>query len=205
MSEPLNAAPQRRPGGRATRVKEAVHRAVLDAVIEHGVDKVGIPDISRRAGVQDSSIYRRWGTRENLILDVMLTFSEQTFGLPDTGTLRGDLTALATALIGYLETPLGDGLARSLAFVIDSDEISQARKAFWDSRYHTNKLLIERAIARGELPSGIDPHLAMELLVSPIHFRHLLAREPVDPSFVDQLVSHVISALRHADEGTPQP
>ncbi|MFE9319910.1 TetR/AcrR family transcriptional regulator [Nocardia sp. NPDC052278] len=71
--------------------------AVLDAVAEHGVAKVGIPDISRRAGVRDSSIYRRWGTRENLVLDVMLTARERTLPLPDTGTLHGDLTAFEVA------------------------------------------------------------------------------------------------------------
>lgn len=54
------------PGPRTTGgITEAVHRAVLEAVTEQGVENVGIPDISRRAGVRDSSIYRRWGTREN--------------------------------------------------------------------------------------------------------------------------------------------
>ncbi|RDI51658.1 TetR/AcrR family transcriptional regulator [Nocardia mexicana] len=191
-----NVAPQRRPGGRAAKVKEAVHRAVLEAVDERGVDQVGIPDISRRAGVRDSSIYRRWGTRENLILDVMLTASERTLPLPDTGTLHGDLTAFATALIGYLDTPLGHGLARALAFIPDSEEITQARDTFWDRRYHVNKVMIERAVARGELPRGTDARVAIELLIAPIHFRHFLTRRPVDAEFADHLATLVIRALQ---------
>ncbi|WP_433526829.1 TetR/AcrR family transcriptional regulator [Nocardia pseudovaccinii] len=196
MTEAENVAPQRRPGGRAAKVREAVHRAVLDAVAEHGVAKVGIPDISRRAGVRDSSIYRRWGTRENLVLDVMLTASERTLPLPDTGTLHGDLTAFATALIAYLDTPLGNGLARALAFNTDSDEIAAARDTFWDTRYHANELMISRAVARGELPNDTDARVAIELLIAPIHFRHLLTRQPADAEFVDQLATHVICALR---------
>ena len=117
---------RRRPGGRAARVREAVHQAVLDVVAEQGVDKVGIPEVSRRSGVRDSSIYRRWGTRENLILDVLLAASERTLPVPDTGTLHGDLTTFATALIGYLDAPLGHGLARALAFVTDTEEIGRA-------------------------------------------------------------------------------
>ena len=119
MTEVESIAAQRRPGGRAARVREAVHRAVLDVVVEHGVDKVSIPEISRRAGVRDSSIYRRWGTRENLILDTLLAASERLLAVPDTGTLHGDLTNFACELISYLDAPLGHALARTLASVTD--------------------------------------------------------------------------------------
>ncbi|WP_433672605.1 TetR/AcrR family transcriptional regulator [Nocardia sp. CA-136227] len=195
MTEPENAAPQRRPGGRAAKVTEAVHRAVLEAVTEQGVENVGIPDISRRAGVRDSSIYRRWGTRENLVLDVLLTASERTLPLPDTGTAHGDLTAFATALISYLETPLGDSLARALAYVTDSEEITEARNTFWETRYRANQQIVERAVERGELPPDTDARQAIELLIAPIHFRHLLTRQPADAAFVERLVTHVIGAM----------
>lgn len=198
MLEAENAVPQRRPGGRATKVREAVHRAVLDAIAEHGVDKVGIPDISRRAGVRDSSIYRRWGTRENLILDTMLTVSERTLPLPDTGTLHGDLTRFATALIGYLDTPLGAGLVQALAFSTDSEEIAAARNSFWRNRYEANRAMIDRAIQRGELPPDVDVGAAIEMFIAPIHFRHFLTRQPMDTDFTDRLATRVIRALQPA-------
>jgi AcrR family transcriptional regulator len=193
---------QRRPGGRAARVREAVHQAVLDAVAEHGVEKVGIPDISRRARVRDSSIYRRWGTRENLILDVMLAASEHTLPMPDTGTLRGDLTAFAVQLIAYLDTPLGSGLARALAYVTDSEEIGEARKAFWTARYRATEPMISRAIARGELAPDADGRMIIELLIAPIHFRNLLTREHSDAELAEQLAKYAIRALQ-PDLGVP--
>ncbi|MFI2477536.1 TetR/AcrR family transcriptional regulator [Nocardia xishanensis] len=201
MSEVENAVPQRRPGGRASRVREAVHRAVLDIVAEHGVDKVGIPEVSRRAGVRDSSIYRRWGTRENLILDALLAASERALPLPDTGTLRGDLTAFGAALIDLLDSPLGHGLFRALAFVTDSEEITEARKAFWTTRYRLTTRMISDAIERGELPPDTDARIAIELLIAPIHFRNLLTGDRPDAEFVDHLVTHVIRALRPGDDG----
>ncbi|WP_067692464.1 TetR/AcrR family transcriptional regulator [Nocardia jejuensis] len=196
MSEAENIEPLRRPGGRAEKVREAVHSAVLEAVEERGVDKVGIPDISRRAGVRDSSIYRRWGTRENLVLDVMLSASERTLPLPDTGSLRGDLTLFATALIDYLDTPLGTGLARALAFITDSDEIAQARKTFWENRYEANQVMVSRAVERGELAPGTDARTVIESLIAPIHFRHFLTHEPMNDRFVDQHITRVIRSLR---------
>ncbi|MGW6725888.1 TetR/AcrR family transcriptional regulator [Nocardia sp. NPDC055029] len=189
-------APQRRPGGRSARVREAVHQAVLDAIIEHGVDRVGIPDISRRAGVRDSSIYRRWGSRENLLLDVLLEYSRRALPLPDTGTFRGDLAAFATELAAYLETPLGGGLSRALAYVTDTEEMAEVRNAFWDSRFLAVRPLFERAAERGEIPPDTDARFALELLIGPLHLRTTLTRQPAGADFVDQLASHVVRALQ---------
>ncbi|MCZ4521544.1 TetR/AcrR family transcriptional regulator C-terminal ligand-binding domain-containing protein [Rhodococcus ruber] len=189
---PTDPEVRRRPGGRAAQVTEAVHEAVLAAVVEVGVDKVGIPDISRRAGVRDTTIYRRWVTRENLILDVLLTGSERTLVVPDTGTLRDDLTSFATALDGYLESAVGQGLLRVFASITDSPEIAESRKMFWQERFRSVAVVFERASARGETAADVDARAAIELLIAPIHFRHLLSRQPCDREFVDSLVSAVI-------------
>ena len=200
VAELKEAGPQRRPGGRAARVKEVVHRAVLDVVTERGVENVGIPEISRRAGVRDSSIYRRWGTRENLILDVLLAASERTMPSPDTGALLGDLTALAIALIDYLGSPLGRDLARTLAAAADSEDIDRARQAFWDERYRAAEPMVERAIARGELPPSANARTTVELLVGPIHFRNLLTREQLDAGYAGRLAGYVVRALQPGAE-----
>lgn len=186
----------RRPGGRSARVRDAVHQAVLDVVVEAGVDKVSIPEISRRSGVRDSSIYRRWKTRENLLIDALLSFSGRTLRVPDTGTLHGDLSAFASELIDYLDTPQGDGLARALAFIPDSEDTRQAREVFWFSRFQELRPMLTRAIERGELPGDADGRLLIELLIAPIHFRHLLTREPTDHTFAGRLATAAIQATQ---------
>lgn len=197
MVEVADPPPSRsRPGGRAARVKQAVHQAVIDAVSEHGADKVSIPDVSRRAGVRDSSIYRRWGTRENLVLDALLTSSARELPIPDTGSLHTDLTAFGSALGEYLDTPLGRGLVRSLSAVSDSDDVAAAREAFWERRYQMTLPMITRAITRGELPGDVDARQVIELLIAPIHFRSALTRHPVDATYVSELVGRVIQAAQ---------
>jgi AcrR family transcriptional regulator len=190
------ASSRARPGGRAARVQQAVHRAVIDAVSEHGADKVSIPDVSRRAGVNDSSIYRRWGTRESLVLDALLSASARELPTPDTGSLHTDLTAFGTALSHYLHTPVGRGLVRALSAVSDSAELAAAREAFWEQRTEATRPMITRAITRGELPDDVDARQVMELLISPIHFRSALTRQPIDDTFVAELASRVIQAVQ---------
>ncbi|QKT09204.1 TetR/AcrR family transcriptional regulator C-terminal ligand-binding domain-containing protein [Gordonia sp. X0973] len=177
-------------------MRDAVHRAVLETVIELGVAKVGIPEVSRRAGVRDSSIYRRWGTRENLLVDALLAASEHSLRVPDTGSLHGDLSAFAGALIDYLNTPLGDGLARTLAAIPDSEDTRSARDEFWASRLQTLLPMLTRAIERGELPPDVDGRTLIELVIAPIHFRHLLTRERPDHALASRLAATAIRAVQ---------
>lgn len=186
------AGTRRRPGGRTAKVTEAVHRAVLEAVLEVGVEKVSIPDISRRSGVRDSTIYRRWVTRENLVLDVLLTGSGRTLELPDTGALREDLVTFVTALDLYLKSAIGQGLLRVFASIADTPEIAESRNTFWQERFKSVAVIIDRASERSEIAADVDARAAIELLIAPIHFRHLLSRQPCDREFIDSLVSAVI-------------
>ena len=98
---------RRRTGGRSARVREAVLKATLQAVAEHGADAVSISELVRKADVHETSIYRRWPTKEHLVLDALLDYSEAKLPIPDTGTLRDDLIAFATAVAGYLDSPHG--------------------------------------------------------------------------------------------------
>ena len=104
MGEP---AVQRRTGGRSARVREAVLKATLHTVAERGADAVSISEVARRADVHETSIYRRWPTKEHLVLDALLDYSETKLPIPDTGTLRDDLVAFATEVAGYVDSPLG--------------------------------------------------------------------------------------------------
>ena len=61
-----------RPGGRSARVRDAVHKAVVELLADGEID-VAIPKIAERAGVNPTSIYRRWGSRDHLLLDAAVT------------------------------------------------------------------------------------------------------------------------------------
>ncbi|MFI6920453.1 TetR/AcrR family transcriptional regulator C-terminal ligand-binding domain-containing protein [Nonomuraea spiralis] len=151
--------------------------------------------IARRAGVHETSIYRRWGSPEQLFVDAMLSYSKQELPVPDTGTLRGDLIALARSVTAYLTTPLGTALARSMAASDDDPALTASRAQFWDSRFELARVVIDRAVVRGELPTGTDAALALELLIAPLHFRTLLSRRPIDDHLVEQTVDTLLRGL----------
>ncbi|MFD5445741.1 TetR/AcrR family transcriptional regulator [Streptomyces tendae] len=187
---------RRRTGGRSARVRQAVLDATLQAVAERGADAVSVPEIARQAGVHETSIYRRWGGREQLVTDALLTYSQELLPVPDTGTLRGDLIAFADSLAAYLATPLGTALTRAMSATHDDDVIAESRQRFWRSRFDLAQVMIDRAVTRGELPEGTDPALAVELLGAPLHFRSLLTRQPVDGTFTAKVVDVLLAGIR---------
>ena len=187
---------RRRAGGRSARVREAVLDATVAAVIEHGPVALTVADVARRAGVHETSIYRRWGTRERLVVEALLQTSEQQLPIPDTGSLRADLSAFAESLRVYLETPIGRAGMGALATATNDPAILSARDDFWERRYEIARVMIDRAVARGELPAGTDPRLALEALIGPLHFRALVRREPIDSDLPDRLATLVATGIR---------
>ncbi|WP_405927264.1 TetR/AcrR family transcriptional regulator [Streptomyces sp. NBC_00035] len=186
---------RRRVGGRSARVRQAVLDATLRAVAEHGPDAVSIPEVARQAGVHETSVYRRWGTREHLVIDALLTYSQLQLPIPDTGTLREDLITFAGSLADYLNSPFGKALARSMAAADDDPSLAEGREEFWRGRFDLARIMIDRAVARGELPKDTDPELALEVLIAPLHLRVLLTHQPIDDHLTGRLVDLLLDGL----------
>lgn len=186
---------KRRTGGRSARVRDAVLRAALEAIAETGPGDVTISDIARRAGVHATSVQRRWGSRENVLLDALLSYSRAQLPIPDTGSLRGDFIAFGGSMAAYLATPLGDAVARMLAASEDDETIAANRAEFWQARYDIARVIVDRAVDRHEVAADTDPELALEMLVGPLLYRKVLVRQPVDDGFVERLVDSLMNGL----------
>jgi AcrR family transcriptional regulator len=188
-------AGRRRTGGRSARVRQAVLQATVQTVAEHGADAVNIAEIARQAGVHDTSIYRRWPTKEHLIFDSLLTHSVAQLPIPDTGTLRADLVAFASLITSYAATPIGQALLKAMAVTDDDAALAAGRAQFWQFRLDQARAMIDRAMIRGELRADTDPALALELLIAPLHFRLLLTRQTVDDRLTGQLIDLLLNGL----------
>jgi AcrR family transcriptional regulator len=190
-----------RPGGRSARVRADVLRSTLEALADHGTGALTVSEIARRSGVHATSIQRRWGSLQNLVLDALLTYSEDQLPTPDTGHVRDDLVVLARGIVAYLGTPLGTALAQALASADDDPALAGSRAQFWQARYDATRTIIDRAMARHELPADCDHQLALELLVAPLHFRALLLRHPIEDDWTERMVDTLLRGLA----GQPAP
>ena len=184
---------RRRPGGRSAEKRSAVLAATVEVLAVHGPSGLTVGEVAARAGVHETSIYRRWGTRERLALEAMAELSGTVLPVPDTGTLHDDLVAFGEELRGYDESPLGLALIRTMATHDDDEQAATVRRQFWDARHAECKVIVERAVIRGELPASVDGRFLLEVYVAPIHTRALLTREAATTEFLHRLATLVIT------------
>jgi len=183
---------EQRPGGRAARVKAAVLAAVSDLLAEVGYERLTFEAVATRAGVHKTTVYRRWPTKAELVLDSARTSSAQNIPIPDTGTLHGDLQQLARGVVANLGTETRARTTLSIvAAAAASTEVMESMRTFWAERLSLTSPIIERAIARGELPPSADANLIVECLVGPIWIRLLLTGETIDSDLADRAAALV--------------
>jgi AcrR family transcriptional regulator len=186
---------RRRPGGRSARVTQAVTDATLAVMADKGFADFTVTDVAVRAGVHETSIYRRWGSRENLIAETLLGYSERLIPVPDTGSIRTDLREFLRAIADYLSTPTGRAMSHALAFSGDESRWEKVRSDFWATRLKLARTIIERAIDRREVPADTDARLLLETLIAPLQFRVLATREAIDHHLCDRLTDLVLDGV----------
>ncbi|WP_433234946.1 TetR/AcrR family transcriptional regulator [Streptosporangium sp. CA-135522] len=183
--------PTRRPGGRSTRVRAAVHQAVTDLIAERGYGNFTVGDVAARAGVADTSIYRRWGALEALLADVAITWLTTTSPIPDTGSLEGDLRAYAAGVARDVTGPDGLAVLRLIIALSTAGETgARTRDGFLAERGRQLQGMLDRARDRGEHPpEGLD---ILDHLLAPMYIRILFGAGPLTPAYVDTLVDRLL-------------
>ncbi|MEU6619097.1 TetR/AcrR family transcriptional regulator [Streptomyces parvus] len=184
--------PVPRPGGRSARVKAAVHQAVVDLLSEPGAPELTIPAVAARAGVNSSSVYRRWGSKEALLADVATSLLESKWPLPDTGSLRGDLTSWLSPAFTEFSSPGAQLILRALLMsTTDAEEAGEERQAHLERRGRELDQMLARAGARGEPSFSRDQ--VLDMILGPLYMRALFGSIPASPSYVEELVDRLLA------------
>ena len=182
---------------RGEHVRQNVLAAALEELAANGFDGATVAGVAKRSGVHETTVYRRWVTRENLFVAALLERSAEAIPAPDTGSTREDLLAMVRGVIAYAGSAEGTAVLRAALLPVD-DAYAGAREAFWARRLHALSPVVTRGIERGDVRADIDARLLLEMLVAPIHGRLLLTGEPVDDDFAQQLVDQALTGAASA-------
>ncbi|MEO7041300.1 MAG: TetR/AcrR family transcriptional regulator [Gemmatimonadaceae bacterium] len=155
---------KRRPGGRSAAVRDAVFAAAR-ALFVPGEGLPTLAKIALDANVQKSTVYRRWPTVEALLHEAHADQPQRAIPIPDTGSLREDLRALARSSHRYLSSPEGRGLRAVLLNLPDAE-----KQAYWAQRYPKLRVIYARAIERGEITGDTDVDLYLDVFNASSYF-----------------------------------
>jgi AcrR family transcriptional regulator len=183
----------RRPGRpRDARADEAIIAATLQLLGQGGIAGVSIEAVAATAGVGKATIYRRWPSKEALVLHAMLLGTEQP-PTPDTGSLRGDLEAYLLDLVDRIRAFRHQDVLPHLVGAASYDPaVRSALTEYTRARQAPMRAVLQRAAERGDLPAGTDPDVFIDAVLGAINYRRLMTDDPVDAAFVRVLLATVL-------------
>ncbi len=167
--------------------------AALAAFAEQGYAGLSIEDVAVRAGVNKTTVYRRWPTKADLVGAALFALRDEDPEPPDSGDLRKDLLEILRHRATQMVTPHRRAIMHALLVGNAEPDLQTLIQRLRRERPAIPPLVIERAIRRGELPKGSDPELIAAALLGPLHSRAYWKREPISDAFLRSLVNLVVS------------
>ncbi|GAA2928737.1 TetR/AcrR family transcriptional regulator [Streptomyces enissocaesilis] len=192
---------------RSERSRRAIYEAALSLVGEAGYARTTIEGIAARAGVGKQTIYRWWPSKAAVLLEAFVDLGEQAaeaagggdggYEFPDTGDLAADLKAVLRATVDELVDPKYEAPSRALtaAGIVDPALGAEFVEKLLEPSLQLYVGRLRAAQEAGDVREGIDPRVAVELLVGPLSHRWLLRTLPLTHAYADALVDCALGGL----------
>jgi len=178
-----------RTGGRAEGVVDRVIAATLAELSRVGYEAMRVEDVAALSGVNKTTIYRRWPTKEELLMSAIGAAADTRMPPIDTGSLRGDLRA--SLLTAFALTPFEQGVLRVIQVERSLPAVEAFAQRMREELRAMRIAMVKRGIARAELPSGTDAALVVDLVSAPVQLA-LLFNESMDAASVDRVLDTVL-------------
>lgn len=181
-----------RPGGRSERAREAVLRACLELLVE-GVVELPVAEVANRSGVNRATVYRWWPTPVDLLADAVAFHWDYRIDAPDTGSWEGDVRSAMTDAVALVDEPVERAIMAAMTtgrYPAFNAVVTDA----WQKSLPQWVGMVQRAIDRGEVRPGVDPHSVVNLMLAPLIATSLLGRRGTFPHELELLIELVLQA-----------
>jgi AcrR family transcriptional regulator len=180
---------------RDARADRAILEATLELIAELGVHEFRTEDVAARAGVGKGAIYRRYVSKDELVMAAIAALVSEEIVLPDTGSTREDLLLLMREAVDLYRGSLAGRLMPSLiGAMAQKPELAKAvRDGFLTGRRAALSEVLRRGVERGDLRADLDVELALDVLGGPLFYRLLVTGGPLD----EQLAAGVADLILH--------
>lgn len=199
--EKLMTDPAKRvPSGAAVMrpsVTDALTRAFFEEWAQTGIGALSLERVAKRAGVGKAALYRRWSSKHDMAIDLIQAVGLTLTPIPNSGTLVEDLRSILLSLRRTLRHPLIRRILPDLhAEMARTSALSDAiRNTLQHERRERGAVIIERAIARGELPQDADRDLANDALASILYWRIIVTGGRVTRRDIHKIAQFIMAGL----------
>ena len=176
-----------------------IRAAILRLLADVGYGALTMDAVASEAGVGKATIYRRWRTKQDLVVDTISDLNRDEAGAPDTGSLEGDLRAMMRQMVAMISGPTGAATLSLLSTMPHHPALAEAFRngplAVWRQAFEQ---IWQRAETRGEVAPEVAHSVAAETTSALLVQRWLLTGQPVDDAYADEVVDCVVLPLTRA-------
>jgi AcrR family transcriptional regulator len=178
--------------------ERAIIHATLELLAETGYDALRLDAVAARAKASKATLYRHWTGKADLVVAAVKSYehTDHLIGETDTGTLRGDLLAILRAIRDTMTGPTGQILTGvMIAMQRDSELAGAVRTSILKDRQHMIQRMLDRAIARGELPADTGTEIFEEIAPAVLFTRIFILGRPTNETDLTRLADNILIPL----------
>lgn len=187
---------------RGAALEEAIRSAAYAELSEVGYTAFSVEAVAARARTGKASIYRRWPTKQELLIDTLGCElpTPESIGLlsdPDDSVSTADaLRLVAHAIAGVMSSPAGDAMRSIKCEAVTDPELA----ALIDERFQAPRRaalieLLQRGVERGEVRPEAATPLVADVLPAVLTHRIILQREPMTEADITEIIEQVLIPL----------
>lgn len=169
-------------------------RAALEELASSDYGGMSIEAVAARAGVNKTTLYRKWPTKAELIRAALSSVIEMFKVSPSGGDLRSNLLQMARTFREFMRSHEGQSIMRLRLLQHPEPELAQMAYELHTKQLAELRALFAAAVARGELSPEVDPLLLLDMLCGAIHVRLVMTNEPVDEALMQRCVDLLLAA-----------
>jgi AcrR family transcriptional regulator len=176
-----------------------IRAAILRLLADVGYGALTMDAVASEAGVGKATIYRRWRTKQDLVVDTISDLNRAEATTPDTGSIEGDLRSMMKQMANTITGPTGAATLSLLSTIPHQPALANAFRdgplAVWRATFEQ---IWTRAEQRGEVRPGLAGSVVAESTSALMVQRWLLTGEPVTEAYADEVLTTVVMPLVRA-------
>ncbi|WP_394841744.1 TetR/AcrR family transcriptional regulator [Pendulispora brunnea] len=199
-------APRERPKQiRGEQLVSKIFEATLAELARVDFESLSMETVAERAGVNKSTLYRRWPTKLDLVRATLDDVTDVRIIVPDHGNLRADLMGFLRSVRDFCLSPEMQGIMRLMFGGRAHPDLAAVIDSIGDRKDADSRKIVERAIARGELPRGVDGAMFLDAMAGAVMNSIFFMNQSFDDAKLERLIEMVLVGAQNGGGSIARP
>lgn len=189
-------APRRKGRPRDTTADDRILAAAAHLILTRGFDNMTVDEVAATAKAGKATVYRRWAGKEDLAFAALEQLYSTELPVPDTGSIRGDLTTAFSQALEFSASETGRSYLRmTVAESLRDPRVGALYTAAFEGQEAAARQMFQRGIDRGELRPDLAMDLAVDWFAGLMVLYAVIDRPTPAPERTQELIDFLLAGI----------